>query len=302
MELRSVPSLFDDAFYGRGLTSSHSANASASVVDRLICERAPNLTTHPLWPAMRPLFYRVLNYRRAVAMSHEIACLPGSQALDRVSNWLGLTIDIRGRQHIPADGGCIIIANHPTGIADGIALYDVVREIRDDIAIFANRDALSVNARFSDVIIPVEWRTEAKSPSKSRQTLELTSSAFRDGKVIILFPSGRIAYMKKSRLTEREWRTSAVTLARKYDVPVIPVHIGLRNSQLFYQFARWSTELRDMTVFHEFLNKTGQTVSIICGKPIAPTKLDGEIDELTARLRAFCVDGLRRDPEAEFRV
>ncbi|MGO7741063.1 GNAT family N-acetyltransferase, partial [Rhizobium johnstonii] len=66
----------------------------------------------------------------------------------------------------------------------------------------------------------------------------------------LLFPSGRIAYWANGRLNESQWKTSAVGLARKYNLPILPIHMTARNSGLFYWLAKWSTELRDMTVFH----------------------------------------------------
>ncbi len=125
--------------------------------------------------------------------------------------------------------------------------------------VFANRDAVRVNPRFNEIIIPVEWRDEFKSRDKARETLQLTNRAVQDGKAAVLFPSGRIAFWNEGKLTERPWKVSAVTLARRYELPVIPVNISARNSGLFYWLSKHSTELRDMTVFHELINKKHHT-------------------------------------------
>ncbi len=55
---------------------------------------------------------------------------------------------------------------------------------------FANRDAIRVNPRFVEMIIPVEWREEHKSKLKSRETLKITNHAIAEQKATILFPSG----------------------------------------------------------------------------------------------------------------
>ena len=64
---------------------------------------------------------------------------------------------------------------------------------------------------------------------------------------------------KDGRLNERPWQSTAVTLARKHGVPILPVNVRSRNSGLFYWFANWNTELRDMTVFHVKL-KSGDVI------------------------------------------
>ncbi|HTO30919.1 MAG TPA: 1-acyl-sn-glycerol-3-phosphate acyltransferase, partial [Pararhizobium sp.] len=198
-------------------------------------------------------------------------------------------------------GGFLLVSNHPTGIADGIAMFDLMKTRRPDMMFFANRDAIRVNPRFAEMIIPVEWREEHKSKLKTRETLHLTNRAFAEGKAAILFPSGRIAYWGDGRLNERPWKISAVSLARKYDLPILPVHMSARNSGLFYWLAKWSTELRDMTVFHELLNKKGDVFDFTIGNMIQPDALDGDPVEVTRGLERHTVHDLAGDADADFR-
>src|SRR5690606_26780880 len=190
--------------------------------------------------------------------------------------------------------------NHPTGIADGVAVFDLLKSRRPDLMIFANRDAVRVNARFAEMIIPVEWREEYKSKLKTRETLVLTNKTVEDGKVMVLFPSGRIAYWADGKLNERPWKTSAVGLARKYNLPILPIHMRARNSGLFYWLARWSTELRDMTVFYELLNKKKNRFDVTIGQLIQPGQLDGDLSEVTKALEAHTVAQLASDGSSGF--
>jgi len=270
------------------------------IVDQLIAERTVGLASHPLWPLMRPVLVRFLHYSEAIRMADEIASLPGWNALEYLSALLRIELNVTGIENIPAQGGFILAPTHPTGIADGIAIFDMLSRVRRDIAIFANRDALRVSPRLRDVIIPVEWRAGEKSHAKSRDTLERTAQAFKAGQAVVLFPSGRIAFWSEGKLTERPWQNSLVALARRFDVPVVPVHLAGRNSPLFYLVSRGSTELRDMTVFHELLNKKGKSFTVTVGRPVAPAALEGDAGTVTQRLQAFTVEALARDPGASF--
>ncbi|MDX3927603.1 MAG: GNAT family N-acetyltransferase [Shinella sp.] len=270
------------------------------IVDTLIAERGTRIVRHPLWPAMRPFLYTILNYRRAIQFADAVANMPGFQALELLSKTLALDITVDKPERIPEKGGFLLVSNHPTGIADGVAVFDLLKERRPDMMIFANRDAVRVNPRFVEMIIPVEWREEYKSKLKTRETLQITNRAIAEGKAAVLFPSGRIAYWADGRLNERPWKTSAVTLARKYELPVLPVHMKARNSGLFYWLARWSTELRDMTVFHELLNKRGGRFEFTVGKLIQPEELGGDPVEATRALEAHAVHALAADPDAAF--
>jgi putative hemolysin len=278
-----------------------SASRSQHIADILIAERGEKIVNSRFWPLIRPFLYKILHYDDAVRMADEIAPLPADAAMAYVSRLLSIDLDISGLDRIPESGSVIIAANHPTGIADGVAVYDAVTRARPDIAIFTNRDALRVNSRLSEFLIPVEWREAFRDRTKMRETLQLSSRAFKEGRVVVMFPSGRIAYWKDGRLNERPWLSSAVTLARKQDLPILPVNVQSRNSGLFYWFANWNTELRDMTVFHELLNKRGKTFRIRFG-PLIPQErfAEGDAAEVTQRLQAHVVERLAQDPDAEF--
>lgn len=270
------------------------------IVDTLIAERGVKIVHNPLWPVMRPFLYTLLRYAKAIEFANDIANMPGFQAFDYLSGILQLDINVRYGERIPGQGGFIMVSNHPTGIADGVAVFDLLKTSRPDMMFFANRDAIRVNPRFAEIIIPVEWREEHKTKLKARETLQLTNRAIQEQKATVLFPSGRIAYWANGRLNERPWKTSAVGLARKYNLPILPVHMSARNSGLFYWFAKWSTELRDMTVFHELLNKKGDRFDFTVGNLIEPERLSGDPVEVTAALERHTVHALATDGNAVF--
>ncbi|MCY6383425.1 GNAT family N-acetyltransferase [Hoeflea prorocentri] len=270
------------------------------VVDQLIAERGQKIVKNPLWPVMRPFLYSILHYRQAIDFADAIANMPGYDAMEYASGLLNLELQVNNEERIPASGGFILVCNHPTGIADGVAVFDLLKHRRPDMMIFANRDALRVNPRYAEIIIPVEWREEYKSNVKARETLKLTNRAVKEGKATILFPSGRIAYWANGRLNERPWKQSAVGLARRYGLPVLPVNMTARNSGLFYWLSKHSTELRDMTVFHEVLNKKRKTFQFNIGHLIAPDDLEGDVAEITRSLEHHCVFELADNPDCRF--
>lgn len=271
------------------------------IVDTLIAERGQKIVRNPLWPVMRPFLYTLLNYRKAIEFADTVANMPGFQAFEHLSDTLQLDVRVKHEERIPRKGGFIMVSNHPTGIADGIAVFDLLRGVRPDMMFFANRDAIRVNPRLVEMIIPVEWREEHKSKLKARETLQVTNRTIEQGKAAVLFPSGRIAYWANGRLNERPWKASAVGFARKYNLPVLPVHMQARNSGLFYWLAKHSTELRDMTVFHELLNKKGNRFEFTIGNIIAPEELDGDAGDVTQAIERHTVFELAKDSGAVFR-
>lgn len=276
------------------------ADNDVHIIDQMLAERTTTLSRHPLWPLLRPLLLRILHYREAIRLANAVGELSGWDAMSYLSGLLALDVTVQGRDNIPTSGGFILAPTHPTGIADGVAVFDMLKTVRRDIAIFANRDAQRVAPGFREIIIPVEWRQGEKSHAKSRDTLELTARAFAAGKAIVLFPSGRIAFWHEGALTERPWQSSLVSLARRYRYPIVPARITARNSGLFYLLSKYSTDLRDMTIFHELLNKKGRGFSIVVGRSIAADALEGDPLEVAQRLQHHTVEEMANDPNAVF--
>lgn len=273
----------------------------AHIVDVLIEERCPKLRASPAWPVARPLLYSLLGYGKARAMADELVQLTGRQSFDRLSEQLAFDMTISGIDRLPATGRCIVAANHPTGLADGVAVWDLLKKKRDDIIFFANADAVRVNPRFEDVIIPVEWVVAKRSPAKARETLKRAADAFAQEKCVVIFPSGRLARKVEGRMEEKEWFPTVVGLARKQGAPVVPLNLDARNSALYYLFCDLSNELRDITLFHELLNKRGSKIRMTFGEMIHPDLLHGEPAAVTEKLKQHVSYALLTDPDAPFR-
>ena len=111
------------------------------IVDVLIEERAPNLSSGPLWPVLRPELYRILDYAKARRMADAISVMGGARALEHVSALLDVRVEATGLERVPRTGRVVLVCNHPTGIADGVAVYDALKPIRPDILFYANSDA-----------------------------------------------------------------------------------------------------------------------------------------------------------------
>ena len=281
--------------------ASPPAPASPHIVDVLIAERAPRLTASPLWPVARPALYGVLGYRQAVRMADAIRPLSGAQALAHVSDLLRLQVAARDLDRLPATGRCIVVCNHPTGIADGVAVYDAIRRRRDDAIFFANADALRVSPRLGETVIPVEWVYEKRTREKTRATLNAARQAFEAERCVVMFPAGRLARVDGDGvLTDPEWAPTAASLARKYGAPVIPMHLTGPYSRLFHAFDKVSQELRDVTLFHELLNKKGKAFVLQAGLPVAPERLDADAGRATLALKHFVERVLPDHPDEAF--
>jgi putative hemolysin len=255
-------------------------------IDPLIAERAPWLFAGHLWSSpSRRLLNWMLGYDRTLALGNSFRDLPVDQIMARLGDMLAKDVEVSGLSNIPRHGAALIVANHPTGIADGIILNTALSAVRKDAYFFANSDILRVLPQFEGMIAPVEWRLEKRSHAKTRETMAYTRKAVEQGRLGVIFPAGRLAKRRGLKLHEREWMASAAMIARKFGLDVIPVNVRARNSALFYLFDLIHPTLRDITLFHETLNKARQPYRISIGEPISAASLPAKSEDGIAMLR-----------------
>lgn len=259
-------------------------------IQTLMIERAPWLFDEGAhMELLRATLGRMLNYQETVETAARLKGLGSTEIMDQMAARIARDVTATGLHRIPKDGPALIVCNHPTGIADAIVLWSALAQRRKDAYFFANRDVLRVLPEMSDRIAPVEWRPEARSRSKTRATLDFAKTATEAGRIGVIFPSGRLAYRKGLRLQERPWLTSAASLARKLNIPIIPVHLNGRNSALFYAFSLMHPTLRDITLFHETLNKAETRYRVHVGQPVHARDLPSDPVKATQLLCARCL-------------
>lgn len=175
-----------------------------SRIDPLIAERAPWLHNgRPGGAVARQILDGLLGYRRTLKIAEALEPLPAGRIMDRMAGMLARDVQVSGLEHLPRSGPALIVANHPTGIADGIILWSVLAPLRPDLFIYANSDILRVLPQMAEIIVPVEWRLDKRTHARTRETMTLTRAALAEERMGVIFPSGRLAKRHGLRLHER---------------------------------------------------------------------------------------------------
>ncbi|EBA05536.1 lysophospholipid acyltransferase family protein [Sagittula stellata] len=249
-------------------------------IDPLIEERAPWFSRKNAFvAAARAVLERLLTYDHTLEVAGQLDHMTSQDGFRLLGSLIAKDVEISGLDNIPRHGPALIVSNHPTGLADGVILYNALGTIRPDTYFFANKDVVRVLPQLDNIVCPVEWRQEKRSHAKTRETMAYCRRAVEEGRLGVIFPSGRLAKRRGLSLHERPWMASAAMIARKLDLPVIPVNIRARNSVMFYLFDVLHPTLRDISLFHETLNKARQPFRITVGEPISPSALPAKSEE-----------------------
>ena len=281
--------------------TAHIPDDVRDLVDWFIETRARHLVTGRYGSLLTPVIRRAVRYdnlcRLVAGWRYNNS---GAEMAEAMLGLMEPRVTTTGLERIPASGGCLVVTNHPTGLPDGLALYDQVRAVRGDLALFVFADLLSINPNSHDVMIPVEWRPGLRDRAAMRQTMAIAAKAFADERCVGIFPSGRLSYWNGRRLKERPWNSSFLRMATRHRLPIVPGHIRARNSLGFYALSQISTELRDIQSIRELQNKHGARFHLTFGAPIDPTTLKGDHEAITRRMQAYVENELARDPQARF--
>ena len=161
-----------------------------------------------LFKAIKPPLYKMLAYDAAVELADQVQPLTGREAFTQVTELINPRTQVENMSNLPETGACVVIANHPTGLADGLAVFHAIRERRPDHVYLANADALRVIPKGEDIIIPVEWVISKRTHAKARDTLLAVKAALKEERCVVIFPSGALATMSWRGLVDRPWPVS----------------------------------------------------------------------------------------------
>lgn len=139
------------------------------------------------------------------------------------------TVDEAEKARIPATGRLLIVANHPSGALDALALLDLVGSVRRDVKIVAN-DLLGVLGGLRGLLLPV--RILGGRPTAEH--LRAIEAALEAEQCVIVFPAGEVARLGLRGVRDGRWRRGFLHFARATGAPVLPVRVEARNSALFY--------------------------------------------------------------------
>ncbi len=255
-------------------------------INQLVQDRAPWLVNSSfLSKTIYAFLKKFLKFGETIYVGDHIQGMTGAEAF----NWLGSEYtshcEIEGLENIPKDGKCLLVANHPMGAADAVSLYHQIFKVREDVFFFANELFVYLLGSFKDVMAPVVWNKEKEIHSATKVTLERLNTFFGDERIGIIFPSGRLSKLTLLGIWDRPWEKTPITLAKKYNFPVIPVYIDAKNSWFFYFASYANKQLRDVSQLNELLNKKEYKFTIKIGKPIKHTDLSSHNDIAIQQLR-----------------
>ena len=164
---------------------------------------------------------------------------------------------------IPASGRLLIVANHPSGALDALALLDAVGRVRRDVRIVAN-DLLGAIAPLQDLLLPVRML----GGKVQRASLQAVEQALAAEQCVIVFPAGEVSRLSLQGIRDGRWQRGFVRFARAAAAPVLPVRVQARNSALFYGASTLFKPAGTALLAREMFARRGRPLRLRIGAPM----------------------------------
>ncbi|MEM7059762.1 MAG: lysophospholipid acyltransferase family protein [Pseudomonadota bacterium] len=210
-----------------------------------------------------------------------------------------------GLENIPRDGPLVLVANHPYGILDGMAMGRILSEARPDFRIIAHvvfRKAKDLEK----IILPIDFGEDRAAMAQNLQTRKVALKYLAEGGAIGIFPGGTVSTAPKpfGKPLDPFWKTFTAKMVAKSEAQVVPMYFGGSNSRLFQVASHLNQTLRTALYISEFDAKVGEPLKVTVGKPLPQSEIKARardsralMDYLRQETYALSPGGRRHYPE-----
>lgn len=230
-------------------------------------------TRFPALPRKNPKTYRTLVALLKVLMkeaefqnfAQRYPHIQGFDFVEQVLEYFDFStiVSDRERERIPAWGKVVIIANHPIGSLDGLALLKLVGQTRRDVKVVVN-DMLQTLEPLQSLLLPVD----NMGANTSRDSIRAIEQHLQQEGAIIIFPSGEVSRISPKGVRDGKWQQGFLRFATKTQAPIVPVFINARNSAFFYGLSILAKPLSTWWLVREMFKHSSNTVQVHIGQAI----------------------------------
>lgn len=194
---------------------------------------------------------------------HNITFHTAQELIDNYFKKYNINLRIHGIENLPSNGKFILIANHPYGFLDGLALLKMIIPIYPKVKITANFLLRNIPI-FKPYTIPVNPFSEDKKMGGKERVISCLSR----NEPIIIFPAGEISTRhdglhKPSR--DKEWGSAVKKLLKSIEAPVIPIYFEGENSFFFHFMGKIIARIRTFLIPFEFLKIKNKSINVHLG-------------------------------------
>lgn len=142
-----------------------------------------------------------------------------------------VSLEVRGREHLPGEGRFIFVANHPLGGFDGMMIISELSRNYPHLKVLVN-DLLTNVKNMDGIFVPIN-----KHGAQAMDNVRRINAIFESDEQVMSFPAGLVSRRKKGVIRDVPWQKSVISKAKQTHRDIIPIHVSGRCSNFFYNLA-----------------------------------------------------------------
>ena len=229
-------------------------------------------------PGLSYFLMKVLKINNLNAVIKEAGNLEGADFAAHVLMKIGVEVqcDDDQLQNIPSEGAFIVVANHPYGGIESLALLSTIAKKRPDTMYMGNF-LLKKIPNLEKCIIAVNPFENVKN-SSSITGLKLTLKALEEGIPVAIFPAGEVSSFnfKTKEITDQEWHPVVGKIICKAGVPIVPIYFHGNNGFIFSILKSIHPMLQTSKLVSELFNKQGYVLRMTIGEVFSLANVRGK--------------------------
>lgn len=254
-------------------------------VEQMIQQQLPKVTPKNwLYRPVKGMLSYLLHEQEFQAFSQRYPHLQGLEFVEQVLDYFNFSYAVRDNEleRIPSSGRVVIIANHPIGSLDGLALLKLVSDIRPDVKVLANQLLMAIEP-LHNLLLPVN----NMSGGTERRRLDAIQQHLASEGALILFPAGEVSRLKPNGVRDGKWHSGFLRFAASANAPILPIFIDGRNSMWFYSASMVYKPLATMLLVKEMFRQKQKTINMRVGEQIPCDSFTHLPLELPAKVKLF---------------
>lgn len=235
-------------------------------VDQILAEYYPDLCEKRIVSTLvKPLLRHLLHEKAFIEFAETYPHAYGIDFVEQVLKYFhfSYTVSDQGKENIPSKGKLMIIANHPIGSLDGLALIKMIHDVRPDVKIVVNNLLMSLGP-LRPCILPVNILS---GKSVRRQIRQITQSLYNE-EAVIMFPSGEVSRLSRRGIEDGFWHHGFLRISESQRAPILPIFIKGRNSFPFYFVSAIIKPLSTLMLIGQLFYQHGKQIDMTVGAVI----------------------------------
>lgn len=235
-------------------------------VDNIVENNLPNVKDKPwLEKPVKAVLKNLLHIDEFHAFEKQYPHLTGINFVEQALQHFNISYSVRDseRENIPHSGRAVIIANHPIGSIDGLALIKLLCDIRRDVKVVVNNLLMQLSP-LKPLLLPVN-NMGGKTP---KENLRAIQNHLLDEGAIIVFPAGEVSRLRPNGVRDPKWQSGFLRFATRAKAPIIPVYIQAKNSAAFYSVSMMYKPASTLMLVGEMFKQQQKNIPMRIGQQI----------------------------------